>query len=186
MSTPHGSLVLVIAQGEDVVHEVVERGREARTDTLQVTISWDVHKQLGRLVVARPETEHVLIRHFAIKRAPLLSDLVALACPKGLTEIDPDVIFVALSTEIEPVGPMPTLSPSVPIETAHGLSLAMTLKQGDVVRAADGKLVPGIACRVPVGARAGIVPSSASARALFRPDTGCGGIAEPAFVGQRA
>lgn len=101
-----------------------------------------MHKQLGRLVVARPETEHVLIRHFAIKRAPLLSDLVALACPKGLTEIDPDVIFVALSTEIEPVGPMPTLSPSVPIETAHGLSLAMALKQGDVVRAADGKLVP--------------------------------------------
>lgn len=142
MSTPHGSVVLVIAQGDDVVHEVVERGREARTETLQVTISWDVHKQLGRLVVARAETEHVLIRHFVIKRAPLLADLVALACPKGLTEIDPDVIFVALSTEIEPVGPMPTLSPSVSIETAHGMRMAMTLKQGDVVRSANGKLVP--------------------------------------------
>lgn len=152
MSTPHGSLVLVIAQGDDVVHEVVERGREARTDTLQVTISWDVAKQLGRLVVARPETEHVLIRHFVMKQAPLLADLAALACPKGLTDIDPDVIFLALSTEIEPVGPMPTLSPSVPVETAQGLRLATTLQQGDVVRAADGKLVPvlqTVARRVP-------------------------------------
>ena len=142
MSTPHGSVVLVIAQGDDVVHQVVERGREARTDTLQVTVSWDVHKRLGRLVVARPETELVLIRHFQMKSAPLLSDLVALASPKGLTDIDPDVIFVALSTEIEPVGPMPTLSPSVQIETAQGLQLAMSLHQGDVVRSANGKLHP--------------------------------------------
>ena len=142
MSTPHGSVVLVIAQGDDVVHEVVERGREARTDTLQVTISWDVTKQLGRLVVARPETEHVLIRHFAMTRAPLLADLTALARPQGLTDIDPDVIFVALSTDIEPVGPMPTLSPSVRVDTAQGLRFAKSLRQGDVVRAASGKLVP--------------------------------------------
>lgn len=142
MSTPHGSVVLVIAQGDTVVHEVVERGREARTETLQVTISWDVAHQLGRLVVARPETEHVLIRHFEMPRAPLLSDLAAIARPQGLTEIDPDVIFVALSTDIEPVGPMPTLSPSVAVETAQGLSLVSQLRQGDVVRSANGKLVP--------------------------------------------
>jgi hypothetical protein len=159
MSTPHGSVVLVIAQGDDVVHEVVERGREARTDTLQVTISWDVHKKLGRLVVARPETEHVLIRHFAMAHAPLLSDLVALACPKGLTEIDPDVIYVALSTDIEPVGPMPTLSPAVPVETAQGLRLVMTLQQGDVVRSATGRLVPVL----------GTVSRSVPALGSFRP-----------------
>ncbi|MGJ8603486.1 MAG: Hint domain-containing protein [Marivita sp.] len=142
MSTPHGSVVLVIAQGDVVVHEVVERGREARTDTLQVTISWDVRNQAGRIVVARPESEHVLIRHFTMTHAPLLSDLAALARPQGLTEIDPDVIFVALSTEIEAVGPMPTLSPSVPIETAQGVRLAASLRQGDVVRSANGKLIP--------------------------------------------
>ena len=142
MSTPHGSVVLVMAQGDTIIHEVVERGREARTDTLQITISWDVSRRFGRLVVARPETEHVLIRHFAMNHAPLLTDLLALSRPKGLTEIDPDVLFVALSTAIEPVGPMPTLSPSVPVETAQGLRLATTLKQGDVLRAASGKLVP--------------------------------------------
>lgn len=142
MSTPHGSVVLVMSQGDDVVHEVVERGREARTDTLQVTISWDVSHQIGRMVVARPETEHVLIRHFRLTRAPLLTDLAALARPQGQTDIDPDVIFVALSTEIEPVGPTPTLSPSVPLETAHGVRLATSLRQGDVVRVADGTLVP--------------------------------------------
>ena len=142
MSTPHGSVVLVIAQGDEVIHEVLERGREARTDTLQVTISWDVHKRLGRFVVARPETENVLIRHFAFTRAPMLADLTALARPQGLTDIDPDVIFVALSTDIEPVGPMPTLSPSVRVETSQGLRFAKSLRQGDVVRAANGKLVP--------------------------------------------
>ncbi|MCK0151674.1 Hint domain-containing protein [Marivita sp. S6314] len=142
MSTPHGSLVLVIAHGDTVVHEVMERGREARTDTLQVTISWDVASGVGRLVVARPETEHVLIRNFAMPHPPLLSDLVALSRPQGLTEVDPDVIFVALSSDIEPVGPMPTLAPSVPLQTAQGPKLAMSLKPGDVVRAADGKLVP--------------------------------------------
>lgn len=142
MCTPHGSVVLVMAQGDSVVHEVVERGREARTDTLQVTISWDMSDKRGRLIVARPETEHVLIRHFAMNHVPLLADLLALTRPQGLTEIDPDVIFVALSTAIEPVGPMPTLSPSVALETAQGLRLATTLKEGDVLRAASGKLVP--------------------------------------------
>ncbi|MFP7674758.1 Hint domain-containing protein [Marivita sp. S0852] len=142
MSTPHGSVVLVIALGEFVVHEVLDRGREARTDTLQVTISWDVTQGFGRFVVARPETEHVLIRHFAMTQAPMLEDLLALSRPQGLTEVDPDVIFVALSTDIEPVGPMPTLAPSVPLETAQGTRLATVVKPGDVVRAADGKLVP--------------------------------------------
>lgn len=145
MCTPQGSVVLVMAQGEDVVHEVVERGREARTDTLQVTISWDVRRRMGRLVVARPETEHLSIRSFVMERPPLLSDLVALTRPQGLTEVDPDVIFVALSTEIEPVGPMPTLSPSVPVETAQGLRHAMSLRQGDVVRSVEGDLVPVLA-----------------------------------------
>ena len=142
MSTPHGSVVLVMAQGDSIVHEVIERGREARTETLQVTVSWDYAKSTGRLVVARPETEHVIIRHFRITHAPLLSDLLALARPQGLTEIDPDVIFLALSTSIEPVGPMPSLAPSVPLETPLGLRMAVSLKQGDVVRAASGKLVP--------------------------------------------
>lgn len=142
MSTPHGSVVLVMGQGDDVVHEVVERGREARTETLQVTISWDATKRFGRIAVSRPETEHIVIRHFSMSHAPLLEDLLALIQPKGLTEIDPDVIFVALSTAIEPIGPMPTLAPSVPLETAQGLRLATELRQGDVVRAASGKLVP--------------------------------------------
>ncbi|MFP7569238.1 Hint domain-containing protein [Marivita sp. S2033] len=142
MSTPHGSVVFVMSQGNDVVHEVIERGREARTETLQITVSWDVSKGFGRLVVARPETEHVLIRDFTMPHAPLLSDLLALSRPQGLTAIDADVIFVALSTKVEPVGPMPTLSPSVRLETAQGLRMATALKQGDVVRAADGTLVP--------------------------------------------
>ena len=142
MSTPHGSVVLVIAQGDEVVHEVVERGRESRTETLQVTISWDVSVGVGRLVVARPETEHVLIRSFVMTAAPLLSDMLALSRPNGRTEIDPDVLFVAISTDIEPVGPMPTLAPSVPVETAQGVRMITSLKQGDVVRAADGALVP--------------------------------------------
>ncbi|SHH65795.1 Hint domain-containing protein [Marivita hallyeonensis] len=142
MSTPHGSVVLVMARDNDVVHEVVERGREARTDTLQVTISWDLARGMGRFVVARPESEHIIIRHFAMTNAPLLTDLCAIARPQGLTEVDPDVVFVALSTEIEPVGPMPTLSPSVPVETAQGLKMATQLRQGDVVRAASGALVP--------------------------------------------
>lgn len=143
--TPHGSVVLVISQGEEVIHEVIERGREARTDTLQVTVSWDAHRGSGRLVVARPETEHIVIRAFDMARPPLLSDLLALTRPQGLTEIDPDVLFVALSSAIEPVGPMPMLSPSVPLETAQGLQLAMSLQQGDVVRSADGQLVPILA-----------------------------------------
>jgi hypothetical protein len=142
MSTPHGSVVLVMSQGDDVVHEVIERGREARTETLQITISWDFQARTGRLVVARPETEHVLIRQFIMSHPPLLADLTSVARPHGLTEIDPDVIFVALSTEIEPVGPMPTLSPAVPLETAQGVRMAKSLRQGDVVRAADGALVP--------------------------------------------
>nr|WP_283254966.1 Hint domain-containing protein [Marivita sp. GX14005] len=37
---------------------------------------------------------------------------------------------------------MPSLAPSVPLETAQGPRLVMSLRQGDVVRAAGGALVP--------------------------------------------
>jgi hypothetical protein len=54
----------------------------------------------------------------------------------------PEIIFAALSDEIEPVGPMPTLLPNTPVATPWGYHDVGQLKRGDTVMTCNSGVVP--------------------------------------------
>jgi hypothetical protein len=56
--------------------------------------------------------------------------------------MDRHMKFLALSTQIEPIGPMPSMTAHVPLATPWGQREVARLKRGDVVSAADGAGVP--------------------------------------------
>ena len=67
-------------------------------------------------------------------------------------EMDDDVAFVALSDEIEPLGPMPGLVGSTPVLTPDGYLPVGHLRRGDLVTTESGETVPvlqSISRRVP-------------------------------------
>ena len=71
-----------------------------------------------------------------------LQDVRALMLGQGSHDFASDVVFAALSNEIEPIGITPTLSGDVPIATPWGYRRADTLLRGDTVYTHGGEVVP--------------------------------------------
>ncbi|MGX0975946.1 hypothetical protein ACSSVY_001660 [Roseovarius sp. MBR-51] len=149
---PGGGIVLIETQAGDVRHATLPYRADDRTDTLRLTYAWDAPARWGRLSLERPEMDRV---HSILLPPPHpmpLADLRTVLTDPRQRQMDPDVIFVALSTQIEPIGPMPGLSASVPVCTPRGYVPAGHLKRGDLVDTEEGQIVPvlqTVARRVP-------------------------------------
>lgn len=141
-SIPGGGVALVVSQGDDVFHAVIEPDREERTDIVRITYSWDAPARWSRLAVERPEKGTVRMVEVANPLPIMVEDIYAMTRRPALTHRDPELVFFAVSNDIERLGPMATLSTSVPVETGGGLRLVGELKRGDTVRTRDAGLVP--------------------------------------------
>lgn len=141
-AVPGGAIVLVMSQGEDVFHTVLSHKHDARTDVVRVTFSWDSEARFGRIAVERPEDDTVVVQDTPAPPPMLLEDIYTLTRRPQLVEMDPDVIFFAVSDRIEPVGPMPSLVGQTPILTPMGYRPVQTLKCGDTVLTRDHGVVP--------------------------------------------
>ncbi|MBR9650032.1 Hint domain-containing protein [Thalassovita aquimarina] len=131
---PSGGIVLVLAQGKDVFHTVLEHGAVSQAETLRVTYSWDAPARWGRLAVERIASGQVFVQDLSDPKPLLLSDLRVMTLDPLQRQVDRGVSFFAISTEIEPVGPMPGLSASVPVLTAQGYRAASQIRRGDLIR----------------------------------------------------
>lgn len=141
-AVPGGGIVLILNQGEDVFHTVLDHGRDARTDTLRVTFSWDAPRRWGRLAVERPESDAL---NWIVTPAPLpiiVEDIFTMVRRPQLRQMDRDVVFFAVSDRIEPIGPMPALTGDVPIATPRGYRPLRDLQLGDTVMTRDNGVVP--------------------------------------------
>ncbi|WP_146584790.1 Hint domain-containing protein [Puniceibacterium confluentis] len=139
---PGGGLVLVLSQADDVFHTVLDYKRDARTDVLRITFSWDGPQRWGRLVVERPEADTV---DEILTPAPLplmLEDVYTMTRRPQLCETDRDVVFFAVSDAVEPIGPMPSLTGGVPVATPRGYRALRDLRFGDTVFSRDDAVVP--------------------------------------------
>ena len=139
---PGGSIVLVMNQGDEVFHTVLSHGRDGRTDVLRLTFSWDSPKGWGRLAVERPEADAVEAVTTPAPPPLMLEDIHTMTLRPQLCEMDPDVVFFAVSDRIEPIGPMPSLTPSVPVATPFGYKALRDLGCGDTVLTRDNGAVP--------------------------------------------
>lgn len=139
---PGGSLVMVEAQGPDTRSGVLPCGYQGRIETVRVSYSWDAPAQRGWLALETSEPDGARMVEIAGARPMLLADLREMLLHGAHRQMDSDVLHVALSDTVEPVGPMPTLTGHTRIMTASGERAVRELKRGDLVRTDRGELVP--------------------------------------------
>jgi hypothetical protein len=139
---PTGGVVLVVTQGTDVYHASLDHQPDERTDVLRITYSWDVAQSWGRLSVELPETGKCYTVPLKNPKPLALRDIRDLALFPARRNMHRDVVFVAASTKIEPIGPMPSLTSALPIRTPQGYRKAWDFRRGDVVSTSDAGIVP--------------------------------------------
>ncbi|MFW2544326.1 Hint domain-containing protein [Primorskyibacter sp. 2E107] len=144
-AVPGGSISLVLTQDNEVFHTVLQPTWHARADVLRVTFSWDAQKREGWLAVERPEGDQVTVQLTPAPPPLPIEDVYTIARRPHLREMDDDVVFVAVSTEIEPIGPMPALTDHVQVLTPFGNSRASRLECGDTVKTRLHGVVPVLA-----------------------------------------
>jgi hypothetical protein len=139
---PGGGVVLVVSQGGNVCHGVVQHDALNGADTLRISYSWDAPARRGRLVVEKVGAPGLFLTELRDPPPLLLRDIQAVTMHPEARSIDRDVNFFAVSTRIEAVGPLPTLDARVPLCTPYGYRAMGRIQRGDVLRLADGGNAP--------------------------------------------
>jgi len=139
---PSGGVALIETQERDVRHATLPFPPDDRSDSLRISYSWDAPARWGRLSLERPGIMGV--RSIAVPPPhPMpLADLRTAFTDPRQRQLDPEVIFAALSDSVEPVGPMPGLMGGVPVRTPDGYVEVGQLRRGDCVRGTGGAAVP--------------------------------------------
>lgn len=139
---PGGGIAMVQVQGSSISHAAIEHKEAGRTDVVRITYSWDSTQKWGRMTLEKPE-ETAIVSVFVEHPKPLsIDDIRDLMLGRGDQTFAPDMIFAALSDQVEPIGPMPTLLTNTPLATPWGYKPANTIKRGDTVHTRDAGVVP--------------------------------------------
>lgn len=139
---PGGGIAVIIMQGDHVFHTALNHNSEYRTDILRITYSWDAPRRWGRLAIERPELDKVTSIELKNPKPLMLDDIRIMATNPRQRHMDQDVVFFAVSDDIEPIGPTPTLTARVPVLGPSGYVSAGKLRQGDLVETLETGLVP--------------------------------------------
>jgi len=139
---PGGGLTLILDQGGEILHRTINHSETGRADVVRITYSWDARTRIGRLALERTDQDNVILVPVASPRPLRYSDALALICPGEDRYVAPDVLYLALSTAIEPVGPMPSLMPDTPVATPTGYRPICEMRRGDTVLTPEGEIVP--------------------------------------------
>lgn len=149
---PGGGIAMVQVQDKAICHAAIQRKDAGRADVVRVTYSWDSPAKWGRLTLEHLEDSRVIQTYVENPRPLALEDIRDLMLGQGDHSFAPDMVFAALSDQIEPIGPCPSLLPSTPIATPWGYKPLGDLRRGDTVMTRDSGVVPvlhGLARRVP-------------------------------------
>lgn len=156
---PGGGLTFVIAQNGEVTHATILHKGSVRTDVVRIVYSWDAPRRWAQFAVEWPEGLNVHLASVPNPKPIPIADLQTLFLEPGKRHLSEDVVFFALSDQVEPLGPTPTLSPNVPIETECGFRRVGDVKRGDLVKTENSGLVPVLhTLRRTVPARGSFAP----------------------------
>ncbi len=139
---PGGGISMVQTCGMRVTHAAIQRMTTGRTDILRITLSWDNARGWARLALEEPEEHNVTSVVINDLQPLMLDDLRATLLAQNNRVMASDVLFAALSTDIEPIGPSPSMAANVPVATPDGYRPAGTLRRGDCVLTESSGVVP--------------------------------------------
>lgn len=141
-AVPGGGLILVIDQGGEILHKTIPHSETGRTDILRVTYSWDAFARIGRIALEDTDRSGVVVVPVESPKPLRVDHIAALMQPSRDRYLSPDLLYLALSDAMEPIGPMPGLMPETPIATAMGYRKAGDIRRGDLIISGDGEQVP--------------------------------------------
>jgi len=143
---PGGSLALVIAKGDALTHAVLPVAGGDVKKQMRVTWRWDCATGKGSFWSEQPG-QSVMPVWVEVDAPPPLACLPLLLAAKQMTPafVGPSVDLLAISDELEPVGPVPGLAGGTLVDTPHGPRRADSLGRGDLVSVPGAGAVPILA-----------------------------------------
>ncbi|MFT6676220.1 MAG: hypothetical protein ACJAVM_002422 [Sulfitobacter sp.] len=139
---PSGGIALVQVQGKAIRHAAIQREETGRTDVLRISYAWDSAEGWGRLTLEQPENAGISHRYLDDPCPLTLEDIRNLILGKNGQTFASDMVFAALSDQIEPIGPMPGLMATTPVATPWGYKPVHDLRRGDTVLSSTEGVVP--------------------------------------------
>lgn len=139
---PGGGVTLVHNDNGDICHATLRWRGSGRADVVRISFSWDTETNWAQLSLERPEETTVTSIQVPHDNPLYIQDLHDVILAKGDRTFSNDAVFVALSDEIEPVGPMPTLSLNTPVATPQGHQQIQHLERGDTINTATKSVIP--------------------------------------------
>jgi hypothetical protein len=139
---PGGGIAMVQVQGSAITHAAIEHKDAGRTDVVRITYSWDSAARWGRMTLEKPEDMAIISTMIEAPKPLSLDDIRDLMLGRGDQTFSQDMIFAALSDQIEPIGPMPTLLTDTPVATPWGYKPLRGMKRGDTVHTNGAGVVP--------------------------------------------
>lgn len=164
LALPHGAFALVVAQGRQMAHRTLRLSAAEGSGRVRLSFAWDCEAGLARFAVEEAEGTGFACGALEVPAPLALNSLTAFdamelcACPQA------ELGFVAISNQVEPVGPMPGLAARTLVDTPFGSRELASLRCGDQVMTRDGapepvlhvvqRVVPGFGSFAPVRLRA--------------------------------
>lgn len=139
---PSGGIVLIDEVGGDVRHATLTHDLDGRSELARISYAWDTAAGTGRLALEHLASGRILTAQAPPPHPIAMEDLQLLMRYPACRKMGRDVSFIAVSNQIEPVGPMPALTEKVPVATPRGEVPAGQLRRGDTVLTASGEVVP--------------------------------------------
>ena len=130
----------------------LDLGIQPGLETLRLSFAWDCARGWAELAQDRSETASILAVPASIPPSLPWQNVTR---NRAITLAD-GVVYVAISDDVEPLGPAPAITAGTPVTTAHGLIPVEALRCGDLVMTTSGDLVPVLyktARRVPTRGR---------------------------------
>lgn len=141
-AVPGGGVHFLFAREQDSVHFALPQDAEDQADVIRLTYAWDLQQNLGRLSLERPGTSKIFLKTFANPLPLTGQELLYLSERPKRQHFHSEFCYLAVSTEVVPIGPMPVICPRTPVQTLYGAKYAGDLKRGDLVTTLAGESVP--------------------------------------------
>lgn len=138
---PGGGVTIVLRSKHEVTHTSIQLPATDRTDVIRISFMWDTTQGWAQLCMERPENDLVLLQTLENPLPFLLDDWreTVLGRDRHMAQ---DVVFAALSTRIEPVGPMPSLAADTPLLSPSGYRPISQIGRGDPLISIQNARVP--------------------------------------------
>ena len=133
-----GTLRLLMRHGAQHLSRELATDLDTFENVVQITYSWDCPARHGTLSLYLPDHGKLFQTEVSAPFPLSMRDATRLMADHFLCKTDASLHFAALSDDIEPAGPMPSIGENATIETPKGQKAIETFRPGDIVTTLDG------------------------------------------------